>query len=271
MDDYPIFNMEKMEIKRFEKLKKDFPEIDTEEKALSKSSIIVEYYNILLRNDIKNNISKLLMKKSSSRKVADLSPNAMELNYVVMHPIAGLGMKNGAENGDAWTKIRFGNVSIDDNNNVNAYRHAIWNMASVAEMLRLGMPKSDAVGKCRDFATLHEMEYKGHSNGIKPSALPGAILALHINWGLKTPNSTGMDLSNNAIGRSLIDDIAWKPLFGSWRNTSQESIMYELSKKVTPTSTYRQSADIINAYHSGNWDALASNRFGGTTTPLYTF
>ncbi len=267
---YPQLDMIKMEINGFDKLQKDFPNIKSKENAFEISDKIVDFYEMKLRNDLKNELKDISSKGAKIKGVLEeLDANAMEINYFAQHPIAGLSFKTGATLAISWSNEKFGGASIDLDNYRNAYKHAIWNMAGVAEMLKAGMPKSDAVGKARDFATLHEMIYVGNSNGIKPSALPASILILHANWGLNTQNANAMDLSNNSIGRSLIDDIAYKPLFGGWQNVDKTSIMNSLAPKVSSNAEYRKNDNIIHEYHGDNWDNLSSNRFGGTTTPLY--
>jgi hypothetical protein len=268
---YPQFDMQKMEIKRFNILKKDFPDIKTEDDAFFISGKIVEFYDVLLRKDLKENL-EFLKNKSRKLKVSDAydNGNAMEKNYFAMHPQAGGAVVWASSNGDQWCYEKFGaSANIQGNNNLNAYRHAIWAMASVSRMLATGMPKNDALGKTRDFLTLHEMVYLGHTNGVKPSALPNTLLILHAQWGLSQTNPNAMDLSNNAIGRSLIENQASKPLFGPWNGIDKTSIMNTMATKVASGVSYRQSGNIISDYHGGNWNALASNIYGGSTTPLY--
>lgn len=191
----------------------------------------------------------------------------MEISYGLSHPVSAYAMLIAREDANAWTNIRFfPDAHLIQDNKINAYRHASWNMFGVHHMLTGGMFKNDAIGKARDFATLHEMIYVGNTNGIKPSAIPTWIYGLHLNWGLGTTNANAMDLSNNAIGRSLIDDMT-----GWLKSSSPSKIKTAIDAKVTGTSSsyYRMSSTIISTYHGNNWDALASNRFGGTTTPLY--
>ncbi|UBM60373.1 hypothetical protein LAG90_06905 [Marinilongibacter aquaticus] len=270
---YPEFDLEKEEVKRFGILKNDFPDINTKREAIEMSGVILEFYEMRLRQDLKSALPDLRKVGSNERGVAailELQANSMEVNYLAMHPIAGSCMKGGADDAIELTKKKFGSgVNQEANDKINAYKHTIWNMCSAGRMMNSGMPKSDAIGKTRDFATCHEMEYKGNSNGLKPSALPGALMVLHANWGLKMGNDTAMDLSNNAIGRSLIDDQAKLKLFGGYKNTDKNSIESTLASKVGSSSTYRKSNDIINVFHAGHWDDLASNRFGGVSTSLY--
>ena len=253
MINYPEFNLENREVRRFGILKKDFPDIKTKEEAIALSDKIVEFYNIKLRNDLLDEFDTLIHLKKSSKVSDEEEANAMVITYSAIHPIASVGVYTGRSLANEYTLLRFSNANFTPNINlsdqINAYRHASWNMFSVAAMLDAGMSKTDAIGKARDFTTLHEMQYVGNTNGIKPSAIPANVYLLHANWGLKTGNDTAMDLSNDAIGRSLIDNLASYNIFKGWKNIDRTSIVNVLNSKVSVGVTYRQSNNIIGVYH----------------------
>lgn len=273
MNNYPEFNLENREVRRFGILKKDFPDIKTKEEAIALSDKIVEFYNIKLRNDLLDEFDTLIHLKKSSKVSDEEGANAMVITYSAIHLIASVGVYSGRSLANEYTLLRFSNANFTPNINlsdqINACRHVSWNMFSVAAMLDAGMSKTDAIGKARDFTTLHEMQYVRNTNGIKPSAIPANVYLLHANWGLKSGNDTAMDLSNDAIGRSLIDNLASYNIFKGWKNINRTSIVNVLNSKVSVGVTYRQSNNIIGVYHSYNWDALASNRFGGINVPFY--
>jgi hypothetical protein len=270
MVNYPQFDMEKMQITQFGVLKKDFPEIKTKEDAFLISNKIVDFYDVILKNHLKTDIEQL-KKQSKKGKVAVGigDANSMELSYSAMFPVAGAAMYNGVKDADTWTAEKYPLMSLDLDNYVNSYRHTIWNMASAARMLKSGHSKSTTMSFVRDFTTIHEMEYKGNTSGIKPSPLPTGLLLLHLQWGLKTYNSTAMDLSNNAIGRSLIEDQVSYKLFQGWQKVDKASIVATMATKSSNPASYNQSNDIINTYHGGAWNTLASNIYDGITTSLY--
>jgi hypothetical protein len=269
LEKYPEFDMEKLQIRRFDILKKDFPNIKTKEEAFEISGKIVEFYDVKLRQDIKENLDNLKKNSSKSRLIGIGDANAMEISYSVMHVLAGSKVALGAIDGDAWTSEKFPGLGIDNNDLVNSYRHTIWAMNSVAKMLVAGMPKFDALGKTRDFLTLHEMQYVGNLNGLKPTVIPNSLYALHLQWGLGQANPNAMDLSNDAIGRSLIDNQTSKPLFSGWKGVSKASIVSTMATKIDPPATFRQSSNIIGTYQNNNWMSLANNIYGGGSTPLY--
>ena len=264
----PRLNVSEKSIEHFDILKKDFLDIDNMDKVFENSGTIVDFYSIKLRNTLKLKIKELNFgKKNRSITSEDDSANAMEISYGLSHPASAYAMLLASGDANNMTDSKFfPDAHLIQDVKINAYRHASWNMIGVHHMLNGGMFKNDAIGKARDFATLHEMIYVGNTNGIKPSAIPTWIYGLHVNWGLNTANANAMDLSNNSVGRSLIDDMT-----GWLKSSSLTKIKTAIDAKVvgTSSSNYRYSLTIISTYHGNNWDALASNRFGGTSTPLY--
>ena len=58
-----------------------------------------------------------------------------------------------------------------------------------------------------------------------------------------------MILSNDAIGRSIIDNLASYNIFKRCKNIDHTSIANVLNSRVSLGVTYRQSNNIIGVYH----------------------
>jgi hypothetical protein len=278
IEKYPQIDMFENNISNFDQLSKAFPNIESEEEAFKISNAIVEYYNIIIRESIASDVADMLKNNRKGQSIGSAygSANSMELAYSSIHPLGASHMFQAVSDANTYTDIKFGpNAHLDQDNEVNALYHSVWNGFGMSKMLRGGFSKNNASDKARSIATFHEMEYKGNSNGIKPLQSEINYL-LFINWGLRTLNSTAMDLSNNVVGRTHVDDIAYWKLFGGWQNVGLGQItdaMY--AKTATGGGTMNtNSTNIIGVYHGNNWISLAENKFtfiAGNNYRLFRF
>jgi hypothetical protein len=177
----------------YSRIRHDFPDINTEEKAQENAEIIILYYNRLISSELEVELSKLRNKSGSGRVAIDYNNNWKDLNpweqeEARADPVAGYCVSQAKDNATLWTNQHYGNQA--DGWRGNAFKHATWNSNGVGKMINSGYSRWSAYTLMKRFALAHERDPDTGVLGVTENYV--------------------MDLHNNVLGRSYMrDNITW--------------------------------------------------------------
>jgi hypothetical protein len=175
--------------KTMKQVRKDFPDLLTEEDVLKNAPTIVSYYNRLISNEFEPELAKSKNANKGGRLLIDYgTANQWEQELARGDPQAGIIMFNAKLDSEHWTQADYG--SQEDNWRGNAYKHAVLNCQGVRKFINSGRNQWEAYDKVKQFATAHERHPDTGDLMIDERAV--------------------MDLHNNAIGRTYMKNrVSW--------------------------------------------------------------
>jgi hypothetical protein len=194
----------KSDINYFNKI---FPEIKNQESYLKNKVVILDYLNLLISTRLNVILKTDLLKNDKARILHE--PNGglslWEDFNASMDPVYSLKVKNSAAEADQMLKEIFGtSVNLDANDNVNAMRHAAWNMCSVSKIAQASLNKWKGLQKANIIITAHE-----HKNIVT-----NGTLSVYI----PIPSLGSMDGYNNLVGRTYCYNTIGQTWLGNANN-----------------------------------------------------
>lgn len=258
---YPIIesNMELAD-STYKRILQDIPNIGTKQQTLDKISIVYDFYNVLLKNDILSELEIGRFDIGRGRTQGGSPGTMTDAESLVLLGNPGYAQHYIAAAQDVSnleTPI-FG-TNLDDQKN-NAWKHASWNALTIRYILK-GSPASEnqAIDFTQDGTSAHEKELTGNNqiHNIK----------------------SAMDLHNNMSARVWMEkETKWG--IGPFRKMpSFDDIVNEMFNKANSGAFYNSTADpvgsynaIINAHGGDNsttWNNLYNNLYGSYTHLVY--
>ncbi|WP_439583217.1 DUF6973 domain-containing protein [Dyadobacter bucti] len=193
---YPDLSKTDFDESEVRQLAQYIPSITTSEIAVEKKGIIWDYLNVLIKRDVRDfivaNRGKYGLKTNDI--ITPWGLTAYDIYVMNSDPLAANCWGLARLGADEARKEKYGD---DDrpNHPCNEYKHAMLNALSVGEMNLRNPDKQFGIRTTRRFANAHE---------YVPS--DGNIDNLNQSWNLGNGHSNGMDLHNNLVGRTYMQD-----------------------------------------------------------------
>lgn len=243
---YIDVNKEKFTDADFDFIKKGLPDIkDKEEASTTKKHIVVDYFEILMGNEIRKEV-KLFLKSNKGLRPDNLQSyqssynalNPTEQSCAANHPVAAVNVQT------ARTQAinTFGNHN--DNTVTNARFHAFWSAGMVKEICHSTLNKWKGLDRGKIFATAHEYDTNQILNCAND---PNHVASFGVrNYGL----CNYMDLNNNLVGRTYMYNTVGQTWLGNANNIpSYASILtYVNGLSSTLKTTTQQILGMSSSY-----------------------
>lgn len=264
---YPDLSKSPIPDKDMKEIRKNFPTIVKEEDVWKNHDAVFHFYNDLIREDALRKALKEGKPKTGSGRVANFEP----MDLLAASPIYALwvgwpfiwmrraqtdadhrvvtDVNNGMIPTSVPLPIEADSAAKVNHERGNAYRHSVWNALGVKYMIDAGVSRNGALDKMRDVGTTYE-------------AMRGAwrtfVAANDALWNnpqqafdnVPRSNETAMDLHNNLVGRTYMqNNISWG-LFGLRRMPSYSQICDELRVRAVNASYYGPVEAFPNAIYA---------------------
>lgn len=186
MDKYPDLGSNPLKPHDLKRILHDFPDFNDERSVREKSDVVLQYYNGLMKTEIKPAIQQALKTKGGRKGARIRSPfnfgqiNSLEWEHLLTNISMIPGYSYASNEAVRQTSARFGTTA--DGERANAFQHAVWNCLIVREAFYYrGFSKNNAILFTRNITSDHECDDNGNRQ-----------------YG----NNEAMDLHNNLSARS---------------------------------------------------------------------
>ncbi|KAB7731476.1 hypothetical protein F5984_11855 [Rudanella paleaurantiibacter] len=259
---YPDLSRHPLRANDLARIRKDFPDIKTEQDVDKNGQFIFDYYSDLIKLDIAPELAKRMKAKKGGKMASSLSSNPLENALIAWNPTSAQAVDN------ARTMIEsiiespsfFGGSGNNDNHNANAFKHAAWNALGVWWIIEFRGNKWVALDKMKMFATAHETV--SVCDGCPRYAL-GYLFddGYTITGTIPTSDDiagdrTAMDLHNNMVGRTFMYNEVRTGWFGivTYRPGFDRILNY--LKEYACTSNRKHYRNEVLNYYGNDYGAL---------------
>ena len=247
---YPDLSSNPLKTGHLKRILHDFPDFKNEQTVREKADVILQYYNGLIKSELKLAIEEALKRKGSGR-VANGSfgnINSLEWQHLNNNPIMIPAYQWASQRALAETSARFG--TVDEGLRGNAFQHAVWNCLIIREAMYRSYSKNNAILFTRNITSDHECNDDGSR---------------------KYGNNEAMDLHNNLSARSWFGNNSSGSVWPFSINCPSEADIYSAWYHAATNRNFHicNPATTITAMFS--WDFLYGEARADMGDKLYFF
>ncbi|UFH57008.1 DUF6973 domain-containing protein [Spirosoma sp. KNUC1025] len=248
VDKYPDLSQNPLKQNHLNRILHDFPDFKEEKAVREKSDIVLQYYNGLIKHELKPLIEQALKSKGSG-KVAQSSfgnINTLEWQHLNNNPVMISRYYYASNKAVSETAYRFGNAN--EGVQSNAFQHAIWNCLTIREAMYAGFTKNNAILFTRNICSDHECDANGNRQYTE---------------------HTAMDLHNNLSARSYMGNVSSGSVWPFSINVPSESDLFDAWYHAATTRNYHicNAVSYITSMYS--WEFLYGGARGNMGDKLY--
>lgn len=245
---YPDLSQNPLNVSHLKRILRDFPDFKSEQSVREKSDVVLQYYNGLVKVELKAAIDEALKGKKGGRVAASMDMNQLEWQHLYDNPTMIPSYQSASESAIAETLSRFSTTA--DDIRANAFQHAIWNCLIIRAAMYRGYTKNNAILFTRNITSDHECNDDGSR---------------------KYGNKEAMDLHNNLSARSWFGNNSSGSVWPFSVNCPSEADIYSAWYHAATNRNFHICNPAITLTAMFSWDFLYGEARADMGDKLYFF